>query len=100
MKTVIKVIKTIILWASSLFLWFLYTYYTLDRSDAAVAYGLGNPIPGGFSFIVLSMVIAILLHRQVFSKNLKGWSLISKIIVLILILSGVALHWPQITGQY
>ncbi|HSV94415.1 MAG TPA: hypothetical protein VLH94_00355 [Spirochaetia bacterium] len=98
MKTGLKVIKTIILWASSLFLWFLYTYYTLDRSEATIAY-IGNPIPSGFSFIVLPIVIAILLRKQVFTNNIRGWSLVSKIIVLLLLLIGIAFHWPINTGQ-
>jgi len=100
MKSFLKVTKGIFTWLGFLFLWFIYAFATLDRSEKAIEHGFGNPIPGGFSFIVLAVVVAFLLRRAIFNKNLKSWNLVSKIVFIALLLLGLVMHWPQITGEY
>jgi len=93
-KTLFKIFKNIVIWLGSLFIWFLYAYYTLDRSEAGIEFGLGNPIPGGYSFIILPLLIAFLLRKSVFNHSWKKWNLVSKILVLLLLIFGIFIHYP------
>lgn len=85
MKKTIRIIGKVIIWLLFLFIWFIYAYSTLDRSS-------GEPMPGGYSFVVLPILLALLMRNGIFNKKLSGYSLFSKIIVLVLLVLGFLLH--------
>lgn len=85
MKKALKIFGKVIIWLLFLFIWFVYAYSTLDRSS-------GEPMPGGYSLVVLPILLAILMRKRVFNKKLSGYNLFSKIIVLVLLVIGFLLH--------
>jgi len=85
MKKTIKIIGKVITWLLFLFIWLVYAYSTLDRSS-------GEPMPGGYSLVVLPILLAVLMRKGVFNKKLSGYNLFSKIIVLVLLVLGFLLH--------
>ncbi len=85
MKKFLKIGWQIIKWFLFLFIWLIYAYSTLDRST-------GEPLPSGYSFIVLPILISILVKKQVFNKKLWGWDLFWKVVVILLLIFGVLIH--------
>ncbi len=85
MKNIIAIVWKIITWFLTLFIWFVYAYLTLDRSS-------GEPLPSGYSFIVLPVLLALLMRKGVFNRKLSGYHLFSKIIILLLFICGILIH--------
>lgn len=85
MKKIVLVFWKIITWFLTLFIWLVYAYSTLDRSS-------GEPLPSGYSFIVLPILFALLMRKGVFNKKLSGYNLFSKIIVLLFFVFGILIH--------
>jgi hypothetical protein len=86
MKFILKIIWQIIKLILFLFIWFVYAYLTLDRSS-------GEPMPGGYSFIVLPFLMSILLKKYIFNKKLSKWYLFWKIVVFLLFILGILVHF-------
>lgn len=62
MKKAFKVIGKLVIWVLVIFAWFIYAYSTLDRSS-------GAPLPSGYSFIVLPILITVLLRKKYLTKS-------------------------------
>lgn len=87
--------KGVVMWIGGLTLWFLYAYNTLDRSEIAYQATDGSgPMPSGYSVLLLAVLLAILLGRDVFSKQKSFKSLATKLLVLLIAVFGL---WIQLS---
>ena len=86
MKKILTIFGRLITWILFIFIWLVYAYSTLDRSS-------GQPLPGGYSFVVLPVLVTLLMRRGIFNKRMSGYNLFSKIIVFLLFIIGLLIHF-------
>jgi len=93
MNKFLKLIKSILLWGGLLYWWFLYSYRNLDKSEAAYQYTYNSgPVPSGYSFFILGIILAFLLRKKVFSLKKSIGSILVKIFVALIIIIGLYLQ--------
>lgn len=89
-KKVKSLVIKILLWTLIFYLWIIYAFNTLDRSEEALKNTGGTgPIPSGYSIPILGLILALLLRKVVFSKSKKLWNLAIKAIVFLTIVIGL-----------
>jgi hypothetical protein len=89
---VVELQKTLLLWIGSLYLWFFYTYNTLDRSEDAYRYTGGTgPMISGYSIAILGVLLSLLISKPVFSKNKSISNVVAKVAVILVFVVG--LYW-------
>jgi len=85
LKLVIKIISYIFV----IFVWFIYTYLTLDKSPEALTLTGGNPMPNRYSFLILSVIVILFLRNYIFNRKVNFGSIFGKIIALLFLLFGI-----------
>lgn len=90
-----RFVKTSIVWMVALYVWFVYAYNSLDRSEAAYQHTLNTgPVLSGYSLPLLAVVLALLMRKQVFSRKRTLGSIMAKAIVILILGFGL---WNQLT---
>lgn len=87
---IVDVIKTVLVWVASLYVWLLYAYNMIDRSEQAYeANGGFGPMPSGYAIAILAIVLAVLMHKKVLSKDKSISGTIAKAIVVLILVFGL-----------
>jgi len=82
-------------WLVALYVWFIYAFNTLDRSEAAYQHTLNTgPVLSGYSLPLLAVVLAVLMRNKVFSRTRSLRSIFAKLIVVLILVFGL---WVQLT---
>lgn len=85
-----QVLKNVLLWVGVLYLWFIYAYNNIDRSEAAYRHTLNTgPVISGYALPLLAIVLAFLLRKQVFSKAKSVSSILAKVVVVLVLAFGL-----------
>jgi hypothetical protein len=92
LSKIIGAMKVILLWAGSLYVWLMYAYNNMDRSEEAFKHTMGTgPMLSGYSVPILGLVLAVLLNRSVFNKKINVKNVLTK--VLVILIFGIGLWW-------
>jgi hypothetical protein len=85
-----QMIKILLLWVGVLYLWFLYAYNNIDRSEAAYRSTLNTgPVVSGYALPLLAVILAFLLRKQVFSRAKSIGSILAKVMVILVLTFGL-----------
>lgn len=88
--SVLRLVKTALLWLGCLILWLFYAGNTVDHSQAAYAANNGyGPMPSGYSIFILAILLAILLGRYFFSRKMSLSSISVRVVVIIIAVFGL-----------
>lgn len=83
-------VRNLIMWVGGLFVWFWYTYLTIDRSEAAYqANDNYGPMVSGYSLFLLAVLLAFLLSKHFFSKKKNVKSILVKLLVIFIAVIGL-----------
>lgn len=92
-KKIKSLIARIILWSLIFYMWLIYAFSTLDRSEEALKETSNTgPIASGYSIPILGLIFLLLLRKVIFSKSKKLWNWVIKIIVFLIIIIGLAIQ--------
>lgn len=88
LRVVLRLLELLFL----LICWFVYAFLTLNRSEQAMSYTGGSPMPGEYSFLLLWLVLVFYLRKSLF---LKKWSLglvLERLLVVLVFVFGVMIY--------
>ena len=75
-----------------LFCWLIYAFTTQNRSEQALAYTGGNPLPGKFSILALSLVFLFFFRKTLFVKKWSAGLVILRLIVVAVLVFGILIY--------
>jgi hypothetical protein len=85
-----QVVKNLLLWVGVLYLWFLYAYNNIDRSEAAYRSTLNTgPVISGYALPLLAVLLSFLLRKHVFSRAKNIGSILTKVMVILVLAFGL-----------
>lgn len=91
MRIVIRFVEFIFL----LLCWLAYAFTTLDRSEQALAYTGGNPLPGKFSFLVLALILTFFFRKSLFVKKWSFGLVVQRLVVFVVFSFGLMIYFTS-----
>ena len=88
MRVVIRFIEFVFL----LLCWLAYAFTTLDRSEQALSYTGGNPLPGRLSFLVLALILIFFFRKSLFVKKWSFGLALQRLLVIVILGFGVLIY--------
>lgn len=72
--------------------WFVYAFLTLNRSEQAVTYTGGSPMPGKYSFLLLGLVLVFYLRKSLFVKKWSMGLVVERLLVVLVFVFGMMIY--------
>lgn len=89
-KRILELVKNLLIWAGALYVWLMYAATNMDHSKQAYENTLNTgPVASGYSIPLLSVILALLMRKQVFSKSKNFMSIATKAIVILILAFGL-----------
>lgn len=89
---VLRYILRLVEFVFLLFCWLMYAYLTLDRSEKALAYSSGNPMPAKYSFLILGLVLTFFFRKSLFVKKWSFGLILQRLLVVLVFIFGVMIY--------
>ena len=91
MRAVLRLVEFVFL----LLCWLAYAFTTLDRSEQALAYTGGNPLPGKFSFLVLALILTFFFRKSLFVKKWSFALVVQRLVVFVVVVFGLTIYFTS-----
>lgn len=88
MRFVIRFVEFVFL----LLCWLVYAFTTQNRSEQALAYTGGNPLPGKFSILALALVFLFYFRKTLFVKKWSVGLILQRLLVVLTLVFGVLIY--------
>ena len=88
----LKLVLRLLELAFLLVCWFVYAFLTLNRSEQAVTYTGGSPMPGKYSFLLLGLVLVFYLRKSLFVKKWSIGLVVERLLVVLVFVFGVMIY--------
>jgi hypothetical protein len=80
---VLRVLLRFLEFVFLLFCWLVYAFITLNRSEEALAYTGGNPMPGKYSILALALIFVFYFRKTLFVKNWSVGIILQRLLVIL-----------------